>query len=75
MTKITGNEAVNGIPSWKDDGAFPPLEGIPVRLHIAANIMAHDPTPSTNAKLDAESALNRADALIMAYNNTPNPNE
>jgi hypothetical protein len=89
MSKITGNEPVYSAISQSDQHSFYE-PGIPVRLHIAAmlfqgmlaqNIMAENIRDAINQgkvknaeRAYAVMALEDADALIAAYNSTPNPN-
>lgn len=68
MNKITGNEIVSGYDSNGES-----INGIPIRLHIAAMILAGDSRP-ISIRIDVREAIDRADSLIAAYNNTPNPN-
>jgi hypothetical protein len=72
MSKITGNEPVHSAIS--EQNAFYE-QGIPIRLHIAAMLLAQNGINAVhNLETDAKLAIAKADALIAAYNSTPNPN-
>jgi hypothetical protein len=83
MIKITGNEPVYPCEVERTHPEFGtlhyPTEGIPIRLHIAAMIAqwlaAKPECPGHDLLNTPEYPLQIADALISAYNNTPNPNE
>lgn len=77
MNKITGNELLH----YNSDQNCVFFTGIPIRLHIAAMVgqsMLEDKGRygGFQSKNEwAQVSLEMADALIAAYNNTPNPNE
>lgn len=70
MTKITGNESYH----VHDNSAV--NTGIPIRLYIAAMILAlHNSRHSWDGAAECQYSLELTDQLIATYNNTPNPNE
>ena len=74
MSKITGNEPVYSAISQSDEHSFYE-PGMPIRLHIAAMLLAKNGINAVhNLETDAKLAIAKADALIAAYNSTPNPN-
>ena len=78
--KLTGNEPVHStIKSIPHDTLIEvtsDYDGIPIRLHIAANILAaYNNRYAWASANECIMSLELADKLISAYNNTPNPNE